>query len=206
MTTSTRLSRPTCTASWWTLSGTRSGWARPTPTKAIPTPARSQTSRRECAAPDPPQTHSTHLHLARSRTAFLAPPRRCVRASHVPPLHRYDYHITTTHPHFGMHAGQAYWFGDGLIHSHPGTSWQWFHHTEGLGATLGAFLEQTGVRAAPPLMPPPPPSQPRCVTRRVPSSPYTSSPSAPPRSHSAAPMLSHSSGGQVALYDGADSR
>jgi len=57
----------------------------------------------------------------------------------------YDYHITTTHPHFGMHAGQAYWFGDGLIHSHPGTSWQWFHHTEGLGATLGAFLEQTGV-------------------------------------------------------------
>ena len=147
-----------------------------------------------------------HTHLARSRTAFLAPPRRCVRASHVPPLHRYDYHITTTHPHFGMHAGQAYWFGDGLIHSHPGTSWQWFHHTEGLGATLGAFLEQTGVRAAPPLMPPPPPSQPRCVTRRVPSSPYTSSPSAPPRSHSAAPMLSHSSGGQVALYDGADSR
>jgi len=57
----------------------------------------------------------------------------------------YDYHITTTHPHFGMHAGQAYWFGDGLIHSHPGTSWQWFQHTEGLGATLGAFLEQTGV-------------------------------------------------------------
>ena len=59
----------------------------------------------------------------------------------------YDYHITTTHPHFGMHAGQAYWFGDGLIHSHPGTSWQWFQHTEGLGATLGAFLEQTGVSA-----------------------------------------------------------
>ena len=49
-----------------------------------------------------------------------------------------------------MHAGQAYWFGDGMIHSHPGTSWQWFQHTAGLGATLGAYLEQTGVSAAPP--------------------------------------------------------
>lgn len=36
-----------------------------------------------------------------------------------------------------------------MIHSHPGTSWQWFQHTEGLGATLGAYLEQTGVSVAP---------------------------------------------------------
>ena len=104
-------------------------------------------------ARSPPNTHAPHL--ARSRR--LPPLRRYTRPSHVRPdaavrcprFCRYDYHITTTHPHFGMHAGQAYWFGDGLIHSHPGTSWQWFQHTEGLGATLGAFLEQTGVSAAP---------------------------------------------------------
>jgi hypothetical protein len=35
----------------------------------------------------------------------------------------HDYHITTTHPHFGIHSGQAQWFGDGFIHIHPGTSW-----------------------------------------------------------------------------------
>lgn len=54
----------------------------------------------------------------------------------------YNYHLTTTHPHFGVHSGQANWFGDGFIHTHPGTAWQWFHGTEGTGATLDAYLEQ----------------------------------------------------------------
>ena len=89
VTTSTRLSLRMCTASWWTLSGTRSGWARPTPTKAIPTPARSQTSRRECAAPDPPQTHtprSLSHRLPRSPPALCScvprPTSAQVRLSH----------------------------------------------------------------------------------------------------------------------------
>lgn len=56
----------------------------------------------------------------------------------------YDYHITQSHPHFGIHAGQAYWFGDGLIHVHPGTSWGWFRHTTGTGAVLDMFMEQVG--------------------------------------------------------------
>lgn len=56
----------------------------------------------------------------------------------------YNYHITNLQPHFGVHAGQASWFGDGLIHVHPGTSWQWFHKTEGTGATLDAYLDQVG--------------------------------------------------------------
>ena len=97
-----------------------------------------------CGARPPANTHAL---TPRSLSHRLSPLRRCTRVPR--PTCRYDYHITTTHPHFGMHAGQAYWFGDGLIHSHPGTSWQWFQHTEGLGATLGAFLEQTGVSAAP---------------------------------------------------------
>ena len=42
----------------------------------------------------------------------------------------YDYHITQSKPHFGVHSGQAHWFGDGLIHVHPGTSWGWFRETE----------------------------------------------------------------------------
>ena len=61
VTTSTRPSRRTCTANWLTSSGIRSGWARPTPTKARPTPAASQISRRECArrGRSPPNTHNT---------------------------------------------------------------------------------------------------------------------------------------------------
>ena len=55
-----------------------------------------------------------------------------------------DYHITTTHPHFGIHSGQANWFGDGFIHTHPGTSWGWFLHSTGTGAVLDAYLEQVG--------------------------------------------------------------
>ena len=33
----------------------------------------------------------------------------------------------------------------GFIDLHPGTSWQWFHETEGLGCNVDAFLEQIGV-------------------------------------------------------------
>lgn len=56
----------------------------------------------------------------------------------------WNYHITNVQPHFGIHSGQEYWFGDGLIHVHPGTSWEWFQGTEGLGATLDAYLGQVG--------------------------------------------------------------
>ena len=101
-----------------------------------------------CALPlsYPYRTASLPLHYVRPYQACEA---RRGGAHPTHPTCRNKYHITTTHPHFGMHAGQAYWFGDGMIHSHPGTSWQWFQHTEGLGATLGAYLEQTGVSAAP---------------------------------------------------------
>uniref|UniRef100_A0A0G4IA56 Uncharacterized protein n=1 Tax=Chromera velia CCMP2878 TaxID=1169474 RepID=A0A0G4IA56_9ALVE len=57
----------------------------------------------------------------------------------------HDYHIAQTKPHFGIHSGHAFWFGDGFVHEHPGTSWGWFHATEGMGATLSAYLEQVGV-------------------------------------------------------------
>ena len=57
----------------------------------------------------------------------------------------HDYHILQVKPHFGVHSGQAGWFGDGLIHVHPGTSWGWFQHTEGYGANLGQYLEQVNV-------------------------------------------------------------
>jgi len=56
----------------------------------------------------------------------------------------HDYHITNLQPHFGAHSGQANWFGDGLIHIHPGTTWQWFDRVEGTGATLDAYLDQVG--------------------------------------------------------------
>jgi hypothetical protein len=54
-------------------------------------------------------------------------------------------HVENVFPHFGVHAGGKGWFGDSLIHIHPGTTWQWFSGTEGLGARLGAYLEQAGV-------------------------------------------------------------
>lgn len=60
-------------------------------------------------------------------------------------LPTYNWHIMATHPHFGIHSGQAYWFGDGFIHIHPGTSWTWFRESEGAGATLDMYLEQIGV-------------------------------------------------------------
>lgn len=56
----------------------------------------------------------------------------------------FDYHITQLQPHFGIHAGQSSWFGDSMIHAHPGTSWSWYQGTEGLGANLDAFLGQVG--------------------------------------------------------------
>ena len=56
----------------------------------------------------------------------------------------FDYHITQLQPHFGIHAGQSSWYGDSMIHAHPGTSWAWFQGTEGLGANLDAFLGQVG--------------------------------------------------------------
>lgn len=58
---------------------------------------------------------------------------------------KHNYHITQIHPHFGVHTGQAYWFGDGFIHSHPATAWWWFRKTEGLGTNLGAWLSQVNV-------------------------------------------------------------
>ena len=56
-------------------------------------------------------------------------------------------HVNTVYPHFGVHSGHDRWFGMGLIHVHPATSWQWYRGSEGLGATLGAFLEQVGIWA-----------------------------------------------------------
>ena len=56
-----------------------------------------------------------------------------------------DYHISQVYPHFGIHARQKYWFGDGVIHVHPGTSWHGWYGTEGLGAILDAFRFQIGV-------------------------------------------------------------
>lgn len=52
-------------------------------------------------------------------------------------------HIKQVFPHFGLHGGkEENWFSMGLSHLHPGTSWQWFHETEGLGCNIDAFLEQ----------------------------------------------------------------
>eukprot|EP00937_MAST-01D_sp_MAST-1D-sp2_P005642 g5642.t1 len=56
-------------------------------------------------------------------------------------------HVNNVYPHFGVHSGHDQWFGMGLIHIHPATSWQWFRGSEGLGANLGAFLEQVGIWA-----------------------------------------------------------
>eukprot|EP00128_Syssomonas_multiformis_P001410 Colp12_sorted_trinity150504_noHs@8513 len=49
-------------------------------------------------------------------------------------------HLEQLFPHVGLHAGRPEWFDDSCIHVHPGTAWQWFRHTEGLGANLGAYL------------------------------------------------------------------
>lgn len=54
-------------------------------------------------------------------------------------------HVNNVFPHFGVHSGHDQWFGMGLIHVHPATSWQWYRGSEGLGASLGAFLEQVGI-------------------------------------------------------------
>ena len=54
-------------------------------------------------------------------------------------------HIDTVFPHFGVHIGHPGWFGFSLMHIHPGTSWQWFEESEGLGANLDTLLEQVGV-------------------------------------------------------------
>jgi hypothetical protein len=54
-------------------------------------------------------------------------------------------HIDHVFPHFGVHFGHAHWFGFGLIHVHPATSWNFFEETEGLGANLDAALEQVGI-------------------------------------------------------------
>lgn len=54
-------------------------------------------------------------------------------------------HLLNVFPHFGVHAGGAGWFQDGILHIHPGTSWSWFTQSEGLGATLGMFLESIGI-------------------------------------------------------------
>lgn len=58
---------------------------------------------------------------------------------------KHNYHITQIQPHFGIHTGQAYWFGDGFIHAHPGTAWWWYRKSEGLGANVGAWLSQVNV-------------------------------------------------------------
>ena len=54
-------------------------------------------------------------------------------------------HVENLFPHFGVHTGGPGFYDDGVLHIHPGTSWQWFSGTEGFGCTLGAFLEQVGV-------------------------------------------------------------
>ena len=156
-----------------------------------------------CALPlsYPYRTTSLPLHRVRPYHTRVRLDAAALTPTH--PTCRNEYHITTTHPHFGMHAGQAYWFGDGMIHSHPGTSWQWFQHTEGLGATLGAYLEQTGVSAAPTLPQTTHTHEPTplCVTNcHVLHTPFRPSPICDVHT------LSRPPDSQVAFYDGVDSR
>jgi hypothetical protein len=54
-------------------------------------------------------------------------------------------HIDTVFPHFGVHIGHPNWYGFSLMHIHPGTAWQWFEESEGLGANLDTLLEQVGI-------------------------------------------------------------
>jgi len=54
-------------------------------------------------------------------------------------------HIDNVYPHFGVHFGHTHWFGFGLIHVHPATSWHFFEQTEGLGSNIDAALEQAGI-------------------------------------------------------------
>jgi hypothetical protein len=54
-------------------------------------------------------------------------------------------HVENLFPHFGVHTGGPGFYDNSVVHVHPGTSWIWFTGTEGLGCTLGAFLEQLGI-------------------------------------------------------------
>lgn len=54
-------------------------------------------------------------------------------------------HALQLFPHTGVHAGGAGWFADSMVHVHPGTMWQWSTASEGLGCTLGTFLESSGI-------------------------------------------------------------
>lgn len=55
-------------------------------------------------------------------------------------------HISQLFPHFGVHGGyELSNFSMSLSHIHSGTSWSGFYDTEGPGANIDKFLEQTGI-------------------------------------------------------------
>jgi hypothetical protein len=80
-----------------------------------------------------------------SRQTAIAATQTNDKPGHVGPKIWEGSHIDTVFPHFGVHIGHPGWFGFSLMHIHPGTSWQWFEESEGLGANLDTLLEQVGI-------------------------------------------------------------
>jgi hypothetical protein len=87
-----------------------------------------------------------HFHLA--YTVFIRGQRTAmlVDAPSIASIAEGD-HATQVFAHTGMHAGGAGWFSDSLVHVHPGTALTPQNApSEGLGATLGLFLETSFVK------------------------------------------------------------